>query len=126
MFAALLLPLLPLATAHYSIAYPHWRGDSFTTPGASQWLWPCANVSQDASANNRTLWPLTGGSLVLNAHHPWAPTYVNLGLGNAVTSFNVSLVSQCGFPLPSLVAEGRAHARAGVRRGRGDQGADVN
>jgi hypothetical protein len=51
-----------------------------------------ANVSQDASANNRTAWPLSGGSLLFAGSHPWAYTYVNLGIGNEVTGFNVSVV----------------------------------
>lgn len=99
----LLLTLLPLASAHFGIKYPSMRGDSFTAP-ASQWTWPCANISQENSANNRTLWPLNGGSVLLDAHHPWAPTYINLGLGNNVTSFNVSLVNHCEF-LPVLVRQ---------------------
>lgn len=52
-----------------------------------------ANVNQSISNTNRTNWPLTGGSLLLNVHHPWAFTYVNLGLGGDNTSvFNISLV----------------------------------
>lgn len=56
-------------------------------------LYPGANVNQTESNNNRTDWPLTGGSLLLNVHHPWAFTYVNLGLGgDNTTVFNISLV----------------------------------
>lgn len=51
-----------------------------------------ANVDQTVSAENRTEWPLTGGSIALDVSHPWALTYVNLGLGNNVTSFNITLV----------------------------------
>jgi hypothetical protein len=51
-----------------------------------------ANVSQDTSANNRTAWPLEGGSLTFAGSHPWAYTYVNLGIGNVVTGFNVTVV----------------------------------
>ncbi|TKA59209.1 hypothetical protein B0A49_12609, partial [Cryomyces minteri] len=67
-----------------------------------------ANVSQSTSSTNRTLWPLIGGSLALKVGHHAALTYVNLGIGDAVTSFNISLVSgfnQTGngtFCLPSL------------------------
>ncbi|MCJ1466567.1 hypothetical protein MMC07_005187 [Pseudocyphellaria aurata] len=83
---------LQLAAAHFAINYPYWRGDSFQDP-ASQWLRPCANVNQTESNTNRTLWPLTGGSLLLNVHHLWAFTYVNLGLGgDNTTVFNISLV----------------------------------
>jgi hypothetical protein len=32
--------LASIATAHFSIQYPQWRGDSFAT-GASQWIYPC-------------------------------------------------------------------------------------
>jgi hypothetical protein len=52
---------------------------------------PGAGYTQELSANNRTLWPLAGGAVVWNSSHPDALTYINLGLGNAVTSFNISL-----------------------------------
>ncbi|KAF2834085.1 hypothetical protein M501DRAFT_937620 [Patellaria atrata CBS 101060] len=87
-----LLSLLTLTSAHFRVDYPYWRGDSFEEP-ASQWIWPCANVNQTESANNRTAWPLTGGSISLEVHHPWALTYVNLGIGNEVTSFETSLLT---------------------------------
>jgi hypothetical protein len=51
-----------------------------------------ANVDQSNSSTNRTSWPLDGGSLLFAGSHPWAYTYVNLGLGNEVTGFNISLV----------------------------------
>jgi hypothetical protein len=42
---------------------------------------------------NRTQWPVDGGSLVFHGSHPWAFTYVNLGLGsNDSVIFNISLV----------------------------------
>lgn len=50
-------------------------------------------LAQEISANNRTKWPTKGGSLLLSDSHPWAMTYVNIGLGNNVTSFNVSLLN---------------------------------
>ena len=97
-----------LASAHFSVVYPWWRGDSFAT----QWYfppplsreesslilpknrnYPCGGVNQSISANNRTLWPLDGGSVVFKGSHPWAQTYVNLGLGNNVTRLNVPLVT---------------------------------
>jgi hypothetical protein len=49
-----------------------------------------ANASETTS--NRTDWSPTGGSVRLEVHHPWALTYVNLGIGTNVSSFNVSLV----------------------------------
>lgn len=116
MFAHTLTPLLALAsvaTAHFSVEYPPWRGDSFQT-GASQYIYPCtslpslpspfpnhpetdpppgANVNQTASTN-RTLWHLTGGSLALDLHHPWTYIFVNLALGTISASFNISLTQQ--------------------------------
>ena len=46
------------------------------------------------SANNRTLWPINGGAVVWNSTHPDALTYINLGLGNTVTAFNISLLPE--------------------------------
>ncbi|KAK3078819.1 hypothetical protein LTS18_006544 [Coniosporium uncinatum] len=112
--------LSSLASAHFTVNYPYWRGSSFDE-GKSQWSWPCANVTQELSANNRTAWPLTGGSLNLRVSHPWAYTYVTLGLGNEVTSFNVSLLdhfNQTGngtFCIPQLGAA--QLAELGVQEG---------
>ncbi|EON68181.1 hypothetical protein W97_07330 [Coniosporium apollinis CBS 100218] len=94
MFAKLLPVLLAtahIASAHFRLQYPFWRGDSFEGE-ASQWTWPCAGVDQTESANNRTQWPLSGGSVRIFGSHPWALTYVNLGVGNNVTSFNITLL----------------------------------
>ena len=131
--SVILLTCLQLVSAHFSINYPYWRGDSFTAP-ASQYNRPCkssplntksiyieaplsnqrytspgAGVNQSLSNTNRTLWPLTGGSVVLQVSHPWAITYVNLGLGgDNTTVFNISLVpnfNQTGngtFCLPAI------------------------
>jgi hypothetical protein len=52
-----------------------------------------ANVNQTASTN-RTIWPLTGGSLNLDLHHPWTYLFVNLGLGTDYPAFNISLIPQ--------------------------------
>jgi hypothetical protein len=52
-----------------------------------------ANVNQTASTN-RTIWPLTGGSLNLDLHHPWTYFFVNLGLGTDYPTFNISLTPQ--------------------------------
>lgn len=133
----ILVTCLQLVSAHFSIDYPYWRGDSFAEP-ASQYNRPCksfpslsppppliqnqfaspylttytrtgAGVNQSLSNTNRTLWPLTGGSVVLHVSHPWAITYVNLGLGgDNTTVFNISLVpnfNQTGngtFCLPAI------------------------
>lgn len=111
-----LLSFLSLATAHFSILYPEERGDPFAA-GASEWIYPCrlhlplsrsssfsnntttdlnlgANVNQTA-ATNRTEWPLTGGSISLDLHHPWTYYFINLGLGTDYPIFNISLT-----PLP--------------------------
>lgn len=114
-----LLTCLTLTAAHFEIEYPFWRGDSFEGD-ASQWIWPCANVnSTPASEANRTLWPVTGGSVRLHVTHPWALTYINIGLAdsspdgaggvnNTVASFNATLLSaynQTGngtFCIPSI------------------------
>ncbi|KEF53547.1 uncharacterized protein A1O9_10522 [Exophiala aquamarina CBS 119918] len=80
-----------LAAAHFELQYPYWRGNSFLPP-ASQYLFPCANVNTTEESNaNRTLWPLDGGSLVIDFHHPWTYVSFNLGLGSNITTFNISL-----------------------------------
>jgi hypothetical protein len=101
--------LLGLANAHFNIEYPEPRGDPFAAD-ASEWIYPCkfpnkfvwnltstnssgANVNQTAQTN-RTLWPLTGGSLSLDLHHPWTYYFVNLGLGTDYPAFNISLTPQ--------------------------------
>jgi hypothetical protein len=49
-----------------------------------------ANVNQ-TSATNRTVWPLTGGSLNLDLHHQWTYYFINLGLGTEYPTFNITL-----------------------------------
>lgn len=44
------------------------------------------NTSQE-----RTPWPMTGGSVSLELHHAWTYLFINLGFGAEVTNFNVSL-----------------------------------
>jgi len=92
MFSSLaILALSTVASAHFRLNVPYWRGDSFAS-NRSQWDYPCANVDQSNSSTNRTSWPLDGGSLLFAGSHPWAHTYVNLGLGNEVTGFNITLI----------------------------------
>ncbi|QDS72473.1 hypothetical protein FKW77_009875 [Venturia effusa] len=86
-----ILALSSVASAHFRLYEPYWRGDSFAA-NRSQWTYPCANVDQSNSSTNRTAWPLDGGSLRFGPGHTWAYTYVNMGLGNEVTAFNISLV----------------------------------
>jgi hypothetical protein len=40
---------------------------------------------------NRTTVPLTGFPVIWNSSHPDALTYMNLGLGDNVTAFNITL-----------------------------------
>jgi hypothetical protein len=47
----------------------------------------------DTPDTNRTLWPLTGGSLNVTLHDGAAIIFVNLGLGVNVTNFNISLLA---------------------------------
>ncbi|PGG98808.1 hypothetical protein GX51_06604 [Blastomyces parvus] len=77
---------LQLVSAHFSVKYPFWRGNSYST----QWTRPCGGVNV---TTNRTEWPLDGGSLLFSPTHHWAITYVNLGLGSDDSViFNISLV----------------------------------
>ena len=73
-----------------------------------------ANVSE---TTNRTAWTTTGGSLRLHVGHHWALTYVNLGFGNNVTNFNISLVdhfNQTGNGTFCLKETGKAQLAAGL------------
>ena len=86
------LPLLATgALAHFSIDFPEWRGDSFGE-GTNQYIFPCANVSQENA--KRTLWPLEGGAVSFDSSHKWTYYTVNLGLGNEVASFNITLTPE--------------------------------
>ncbi|KAH8882548.1 hypothetical protein GQ53DRAFT_753597 [Thozetella sp. PMI_491] len=79
-----------IASAHFALEYPQWRANSLAAgSNYSQWIYPCANVNP--GAGNRTDWPINGGSLVLDLHHPWTYVFVNLGLGDNVTNFNYTL-----------------------------------
>ncbi|KAH0828266.1 hypothetical protein Z517_04608 [Fonsecaea pedrosoi CBS 271.37] len=91
LFIAALLVAANVVSAHFELNYPTWRGDSFLPP-ASQYIFPCANVNTSAESNaNRTLWPLDGGSLVIDFHHPWTYVAFNLGFGSDIATFNISL-----------------------------------
>jgi len=92
-----ILAAAQLATAHFGLTYPEWRVDTLSGDEKySQWVWPCAGVPGNLPDGNRTEWPLDGGSLKLELHHPWSYVFVNLGLGENVTVFNYTLT-------PSLV-----------------------
>ncbi|KAF1828946.1 hypothetical protein BDW02DRAFT_192546 [Decorospora gaudefroyi] len=110
---ALLATVATLSTgvqAHFRVLEPEWRGSSFEEP-ASQWIYPCANVNETTDIANRTHWPLTGGSLLINASHEHALTAVNMAFGPNATSFNVSLVemfNQTGTGLFCMKETGKA------------------
>lgn len=40
---------------------------------------------------NTTDWPLDGGSLELELHHPWTYIFIHAGLGENTTDFNITL-----------------------------------
>jgi len=89
----LLLAAAQLATAHFGLEYPTWRDTTLGTGhNYSQWNYPCAGVP--GNLGNRTDWPLTGGSVILDLHHPWTYVFINLGLGENVTNFNYTLTPQ--------------------------------
>ncbi|KAA8635443.1 hypothetical protein SMACR_00537 [Sordaria macrospora] len=83
----------PLASAHFGLEYPAWRADTLQSDtNYSQWQYPCAGVpAATSTSGNRTDWPLKGGSIKLDLHHPWEYVFVNLGLGGNVTNFNYTL-----------------------------------
>jgi len=60
---------------------------------ATQWTYPCGGVPYTETVEtNRTKWPVTGGAVAFLPSHPWAQTYINLGLGMNATRFNLTLV----------------------------------
>lgn len=81
---------LGFVSAHFQILAPEWRDNSFLAP-YNQYTYPCAGVPEGLSVTNRTQWPLTGGSLSIDFHHPWTYVFINLGLGSNVTNFNITL-----------------------------------
>ncbi|KAI0881634.1 uncharacterized protein GGS22DRAFT_192270 [Annulohypoxylon maeteangense] len=83
----------PLVAAHFKITYPTWRADSLSeTKNYSQWSYPCGGVPD--FVGNRTEWPIEGGAVALTLHHPWTYLWINIGLGDAVTNFNMSLTPE--------------------------------
>ncbi|CAG8978892.1 hypothetical protein HYALB_00005229 [Hymenoscyphus albidus] len=52
-----------------------------------------ANISQTPSTP-RTLWPLNGGAISVDLHHPWTYLSINLGLGGSNPDFNISLTPE--------------------------------
>jgi hypothetical protein len=129
MLASILLPLASLAaltSAHFHVLYPEWRGDSLELETASQWIWPCANISETTN-DTRTMWPTAGGSISINGSHEFAFTYVNLGLGENVTNFNISLVdnfNQTGAGVLCLKDAVKAALEEGLKAGNITGGTD--
>ncbi|KAL7807771.1 hypothetical protein V8C44DRAFT_337046 [Trichoderma aethiopicum] len=86
------LAAVQAVTAHFALVYPEWRADTLAEENEdkySQWDYPCGGVPY--KAGNITNWPLSGGALQLELHHPWTYLFVNLGLGANATNFNISL-----------------------------------
>ncbi|KAI1163224.1 hypothetical protein F5B18DRAFT_651948 [Nemania serpens] len=85
-----LFAAVELVSAHFGVVHPPWRADSLAENTTySQWNYPCAGVPY--GAGNKTEWPIEGGSVALDLHHPWSYLYINLGLGENSTNFNISL-----------------------------------
>ncbi|KAL7961073.1 hypothetical protein V8C34DRAFT_274613 [Trichoderma compactum] len=97
-FKALLIGLAAAqaVTAHFSVVYPQWRADTLSEKNMdkySQWDYPCGRVPYNTSGNV-TNWPIGGGSIELQLHHPWTYLFINIGLGANTTNFNISLTPQ--------------------------------
>lgn len=79
-----LLTLLPLAFAHFTLDYPPTTGfdeDSEPTP-------PCGTF--DPTASNLTAWPLTGGQIALDSHHPTMTLLYRAQLMGSTSWFNLT------------------------------------
>ncbi|KAK7415521.1 hypothetical protein QQZ08_012319 [Neonectria magnoliae] len=82
-------------SAHFGLVFPEWRVDTLSEENEanySQWTYPCAGA--DYGEGNITDWPLDGGAIKLDLHHPYTYVFINLGLGENSTNFNVSLTPQ--------------------------------
>ncbi|KAF7559234.1 hypothetical protein G7046_g4913 [Stylonectria norvegica] len=93
--ALLAMAVAKIATAHFGLEFPEWRIDTLAEENEekySQWTNPCAGV--DYGVGNITDWPLDGGAVKLALHHPWSYIFINLGLGENTTNFNVSLTPE--------------------------------
>ncbi|KAI1119014.1 hypothetical protein F5Y14DRAFT_396201 [Nemania sp. NC0429] len=90
---AFLFTAVELVSAHFGVVHPPWRADSLAENTTySQWNYPCAGVPY--GAGNKTEWPIEGGAVALDLHHPWTYLYINLGLGQNSTNFNISLTPE--------------------------------
>lgn len=70
----------------FTLPFHHPPSPPLLTPSA-----PGANVPGNLTNAPRTDWPLTGGSVVLDLHHPWTYLFINLGLGANAANFNYTL-----------------------------------
>ncbi|ROT39591.1 hypothetical protein SODALDRAFT_133882 [Sodiomyces alkalinus F11] len=90
--ALLTLAAAGLSSAHFTLKYPEWRGNTFDdTLNYTQWSWPCGGPAY--GSGNRTDWPLSGGSLGVTLGHAYNFLYINLGIeeNGTVASFPTSL-----------------------------------
>lgn len=76
--------LMSVVSAHFQIVYPAWRGN--TLHDNEQWKYPCGGIEPNNDVQNRTKWPIDGGSLSIipgwNAGHPTSFFYINMGFGS--------------------------------------------
>ncbi|KAK0391897.1 hypothetical protein NLU13_1395 [Sarocladium strictum] len=80
-------------SAHFGLDFPEWRGDTLSDDANSdfsQWLYPCAGVPYDNG--NITEW--NGKTVTLELHHKWSYVWLNVGLGENTTDFNITLTPQ--------------------------------
>ncbi|KAJ2990825.1 hypothetical protein NUW58_g2763 [Xylaria curta] len=114
-----LLAGVGLVSAHFKVEYPAWRGDTLADNTTyDQWDYPCGGVPY--GAGNKTDWPIQGGAVSLDLHHPWSYVYINLGLGENATNFNISLTPELlnvtgkgtfcipALPVPATIADGQS------------------
>ncbi|RFU26750.1 hypothetical protein B7463_g9594, partial [Scytalidium lignicola] len=79
-YLALLSLLAPFTAAHFKLDYPAARGFDEEVLGN----FPCGG--QNTVSSNRTVWPLTGGSIALTMGHIQTNIEVFIGIGNNVGS----------------------------------------
>ncbi|KAI1138070.1 hypothetical protein F5Y05DRAFT_50195 [Hypoxylon sp. FL0543] len=129
---AIALAVIPRASAHFQINYPAWRADTVENDTYSQWTWPCGGVPDHVG--NRTDWAINGGAVQLTLHHPWSYLWINLGLGNEVTNFNLTMAPELmnvtgrgkfcldNLHVPMDVADGTNASIQVITAGGGDSG----
>ncbi|KAF8475571.1 hypothetical protein BDZ91DRAFT_769693 [Kalaharituber pfeilii] len=97
---ATLLLITPLVSAHFSMVYPGWRGNTLFDD--MQWKYPCGGLT---SKGNRTRWPMNGGKIQIipgwNAGHPTSFFYVNMGYGTVPVNHSHPMVPIFQITAPS-------------------------